>query len=163
MARPAGDDVDNVVPLRGSYRPYHAESRAHVRDMVDAVRSFEQLERCAAMLQSGPLAIAREIDGAEWPIVSFQVELPVIHQWLDRLGSVNVVTWPDTHWALRLGNARSAAVLGLHAVQRSMHRCPPGTGPLDGRLAADIRKLADALRRLRQLIAEQCPEALCAP
>jgi hypothetical protein len=163
MVRPVGDDVDNVVRLRRSYRPYHAEPHAHAQDMADAVRSFDRLERCAAMLQSGPLGIAREIDGIEWPIVSFQVELPVIHQWLNQLGSVNIVNWPDTHWALRLGNARSAAALSLHAVRRSLHSSPPGTGPLDGRLAAEIRKLADALRGLRQLIVEQCPEALCAP
>jgi hypothetical protein len=160
--RPVGDNVDNVVPLRRSYRPYHAESRVHAGDMADAARSFDRLERCAAMLQSGPLEIAREIDGVEWPIVSFQVQLPVIHQWLDQLGCVNVVNWPDPHWALRLGNARSPAVLSLRAVRQSLYRSPPGTGPLDGRLAADIRKLADALRGLRQLIVEQCPEALCA-
>jgi hypothetical protein len=163
MAQPAGDDVDNVVPLRRAHASYQAESRPHASKMADALRSFDRLEHCAATLQSGSLGIAGEIDGIEWPIVSFQVQLPVIHRWLDQLGCVNVADWPDTHWALRLDNTRSATVLSLNAVMRSLYRSPPGTGPLDGRLAADIRSLTVALRGLRQLIVEQFPEALCAP
>ena len=64
---------------------------------------------------------------------------------------------------LRLGNARSAAVLRLLAVTQSLYRSPPGTRSLDGRLAADIWKLADALRGLRLLIAQQYPEVLPTP
>lgn len=163
MEGPVGGGVGNVVPLRRRYLTQQAESRAHAWGMSDAVRSFDRLERCAVMLQSGPLGTAREIDGIEWPIVSFQVELPVVHRWLDQLGSINVVNWPDTHWVLRLSAARSAAVLSLNAVRQSLYNRPPGTGPLDGRLVADMRDLAEALCGLRQLIVEQCPEALRVP
>jgi hypothetical protein len=89
--------------------------------------------------------------------------LPVIQQWLDELKCINVTNGPDVHWVLRLGSARSEAVLHLLAVTRSLYRSPPGTRPLDGRLAADIRKLANALRGLRLLIAQQYPEVLPAP
>jgi hypothetical protein len=163
MARLVGDDVHNVVPLRRSYRLHHHESIAPIRDMADAVRSFERLEHCAAALQSGPFGIVGGLDGTERPIVCFQVQLPVIQQWLDKLGCINVTNWPDVHWVLRLGNARSTALLHLLAVTQSLYRSPPGTRPPDGRLAADIRKLADALRGLRQLIAQQYPEVLRAP
>lgn len=163
MARQAGDDVHNVVPLRRSYRLHHHESIASIPDMADAVRSFERLEHCAATLQSGPFGIVGGVDGIERPIVCFQVQLPVIQQWLDKLGCINVTNWPDVHWVLRLGNARSAAVLHLLAVTQSLYRSPPGTRSLDGRLAADIWKLADALRGLRLLIAQQYPEVLPTP
>lgn len=162
MVRLVGDDVYNVVPLRRGYRSHH-ESIVPVRDMADALRSFDRFEHCAAALQSGPLGIVGGVDGIEWPIVCFQVQLPVIQQWLDKLGCINVTNWPDVDWVLRLDNDRSAAVLHLLAVTQSLYRSPPGTGPLDGRLAADIQKLADALRGLRQLIAQQHPEALRAP
>lgn len=164
MGQRAGYDVSNVVPIERGHRHRRNQSRMPRRAMTDAVRSFDRLERCAdAMLQSGPLGIAGEIGGAERPVVSFQVQLPVVQQWLDQLGCINVVNWPDTSWVLTLGNARSAAVVRLDAVKKSLYRSPPGTGALDGRLAADIRKLADALRGLRQVILQQCPEALLAP
>jgi hypothetical protein len=163
MDGPAWGDVGNVVPLRRDYFPQDAESRAHAWSMSDAVRSFDRLERCAAALRSGPLGTAREIDGVGWPIVSFQVELPAVHHWLDQLESINVVNWPDPRWALKLGAARSDAVLRLRAVSQSLYDGPPGTGTLDGRLAADIQQLADALCGLRELIVAQCPEVLCVP
>lgn len=163
MGGPAGGDVRNVVPLRKGHFNQQAESRARAWGMPDAVRSFGRLGRCAVMLQSGPLGTARDVDGIEWPIVSFQIELPVVHRWLDQLGSVNVVNWPDTQWVLRLGAARSTAVLSLSAVRQSLYSRPPGTGPLDRRLAADVKQLADALCGLRELIIEQCPEALSVP
>ena len=59
---------------------------AQHRHMADAVRSFERLEHCAATLQSGPFGIVGGVDGIERPIVCFQVQLPVIQQWLDKLG-----------------------------------------------------------------------------
>src|SRR5215469_16930127 len=137
MDRPAWGDVGNVVPLHRDHSPRQAESRAHARDILDAVSSFYRLERCAAVLRSGPLGTAREIDGMGWPIVSFQVELPTVHHWLDQLGSISVVNWPDPRWALRLGAARTDAVLRLRAVSQSLYDRPPGTGTLDGRLVAD--------------------------
>jgi hypothetical protein len=163
MEGPAGRDIGNVVPLRKGHFNQQAESRAHARGMSDAVRSFDRLGRCAVMLQSGLLGTACEVDGIEWPIVSFQVELPVVHRWLDQLASVDIVNWPDTQWVLRLGAARSAAVLSLSAVRQSLYSRPPGTGPLDRRLAADIKQLADALGGLRELIIEQCPGVLSVP
>ena len=163
MARLDRHETDNVLPLRRSNRVRHGEVRAPVRDMTEAVRSFDRLERCAASLQSGPLGIADGIDGTEWPIVSFQVQLPVIQRWLDQLARINVASWPETHWVLRLSSARAVAALRLRVVTRSLYRTPPGTGPLDSQLAADIRELADALRRLRQVIIQQYPEALRAP
>ena len=163
MARLDRHETDNVVPLRRSHRVRHSEVRAPVRDMADAVRSFDRLERCAATLQSGPLGIADEIDATEWPIVSFQVQLPVIQRWLDQLARINVASWPDTPWVLRLSSARALAALRMRAVTQSLHRAPPGTGPLDSQLAADIRQLTESLRRLRQLITQQYPEALRAP
>jgi hypothetical protein len=131
--------------------------------MADAVRSFDQLERCAVTLQSSSFGATVGIDEIEWPIVSFQVQLPVIQERLDQLRHVNVATCPDTPWVLRLGDARATAVLRLRTVTQSLYRSPLGTGPLDGRLAVDIKKLAEALHRLRQVIAQQCPEVLRTP
>jgi hypothetical protein len=165
MEQRAGDDVsDVVVPIEWGRRSRRDQSRVPRRAMTDAIQSFDQLERCAdAMLKSGPLGLAGEICESQWPVVSFQVQLPTVQQWLDQLGCISVANWPDTAWVLSLGDARSAAVLRLDAVQKSLYRRPPGTGFLDGQLAADIRKLADTLHRLRQLIEQQCPEALRAP
>ena len=119
MRQPVRGEVGNVVRLPVGGRPYQAESRPQARAMTEAALSFERLERCAAVLQSGPLGARGELGGGEWPIVSFQVALPVIHQRLEQLGGVSVVSWPDAQWALRLGNARAAALLRLHAVRRS--------------------------------------------
>jgi hypothetical protein len=169
MEQRAGDgggdvvsDVSNVVSMEEwGRRSLHDQSPVPSRAMTDAMRSFDRLEQSAvAMLQSGPLGVAGEIRDSQWPVVSFQVELPAVQQWLDQLGCIGVANWPDTAWVLSLGDARSAAVLCLEAVKKSLYRRPPGTGSLDGRLAADVRKLADALHRLRQLIGQQCPEAL---
>jgi hypothetical protein len=160
MTRPVGDNDDNVVPLRRRSQPHIGSTTVPVHDLADAVRAFGLLERCAARLQSGPLGVAGEFDGTEWPIVSLQVQLPVTEQWLDRLGHINIANWPDTRWVIRLGGARAVAVSRLNAVTRCLYKSPPGTGPLEDRLASNIGKLADALNDLRKLIAHQYPEAL---
>jgi hypothetical protein len=163
MARLASYSADNVVPLRRGHRARPEEIRAPIRDMADAVRSFDGLECCAGLLQAGPLGMADEVAGTDRPIVSFQVQLPHVQRGLDQLAHINVATWPDTHWVLRLSSARTTAALRLRAVTRSLLRTPPGPSTLDGQLAADIRELAAALRRLRLLIIRQYPEALRAP
>jgi hypothetical protein len=161
MARLAEHEADNVVPLRRGHRVRHEQEPA--RDLADALRSFDRLERCAVALQSGPLGMAHDIDGIDWPIVTLQVELPSVQRWLDQLARINVATWPDTRWVLKLSSARAAATLSLDAVTQSLYRTPPGTGPLDGQLTANIQEFMDALHRLRQLIVEQYPESLRAP
>ena len=162
MTRPAGH-VGTVVHLRRS-RSYHG-GRIHKPelDIARAARSFDLVERCAQKLRPGRLAIAGKSEGFDRPIVIFQVELPVVEQWLDQLGSIDPAHWHDTRWVLRLSEARAAAALRLQAVTKSLHHCPPGTGTLDDRLAADIEKFADSLHRLRDLIAQQYPETLRAP
>jgi hypothetical protein len=131
--------------------------------MVYAARSFDLLERCATTLHSGPLGVAGEADVAKWPIVSLQVQLPVVQRWLNELGRINIAVWSDVRWVLRLEDAHADALLRLDAVAKSLCATPPGTGSLNGRLTDDIRKLAEALHELRWLIAQQCPEVLCAP
>lgn len=163
MTRSASYGGDNVIPLRRGHQARPEEIRAPVRDMADAVRSFDGLERCAGLLQAGPLGMTDDLEGADRPIVSFQVQLPLVQRGLDQLAHINVATWPDTHWVLGLNSARVRATLRLRAVTRSLLRTPPGPSALDGQLAADIRELADALRRLRLLIIQQYPEALRAP
>ena len=152
--RPVGDDVDNVVPRAEATGP-HPESRVHAWDMADAVPSFG-LERCAAMLQSGQLG-------------SFVKSM--VSSGRSSLFRSNCHFTMARPAGMRQRSQLAGHTLGAQAGQRSLSRCaqpacrqaepyrsPPGTGPLDGRLAADIRKLADALRGLRQLIVEQCPE-----
>jgi hypothetical protein len=161
MTRSSGDEAGKVIPLRRRYRSH--PSRALEHDMVDAARSFHVLEGCIATLHSGQLVVTPGIDTTEWPIVSFQVQLPVTRWWLNQLGRINITNWPDTRWALRLEDAHADAELYLDAVTKSLRATPPGTGPPNGRLAMDIRKLADALHELRQVIAQQCPEVLRSP
>ena len=132
MPPPADEDTDNVVSLHGSYRASYGRDRVPIRDMADAVRSFDQFERYAVSLQSGPLSLADEVDAVEWPIVSLQVQLPVIQRCLDHLGRFGIGTWPDTGWVLRLGDARATAVRRLQAVTQSLYNSPPGVGSLDG-------------------------------
>lgn len=163
MTRLGRYSTDNIVPLRRDHWASSEEIRAPVRDMADAVRSFDGLERCAELLQAGPLGMSDEMGGTDRPVVSFQVQLPDVQRGLDQLAHINVATWPDTRWVLRLNSARVTAVLRLRTVTRSLLRTPPSPGTLDGQLAADIRALADALRRLRLLIIQQYPEALRAP
>ena len=158
MAQSDRDNAENVVPLRRSHRTRRDEGRGPGRDIAGAVRSFDRLERCAAVLHSGSLGIADGFDGTKWSIVSFQVQLLVIQNWLDQLTHINVTTWSDTRWVLRLTSARAIAALRLSAVRRSLRRTPPGTGQLDSQLSADIRELAEALRRLRLLIIQQYAE-----
>ena len=155
--------MGDVVPLRRRLEPRGNQCFSPVPDIADAARSFDRLERCAVTLQSGPLGIVGELDGLEWPIVSFQVQLPVVEQRLDQLRHINVANCPNAPWVLRLGDARAAAALRLQAVTQSLYRSPPGTGPLDDRLATDIKRLAEALRGLCRLIAQQYPEVSRTP
>lgn len=151
--------MGDVVPLARRQRPSHEQCSPPVADMADAARSFGRLERCAVTLQSSPFGA----DEIEWPIVAFQVQLPAVQKGLDQLQRISVGTCPDTSWVVRLGDARASAAARLRSVTQSLYRSPPGTGPLDGRLAADIKELAEALHGLRQVIAQRCPDALRAP
>jgi len=155
--------MGDLVPLPRRQRPHDDQHSPPAPDIADAARSFDQFERCAVTLQSSPFGDAGDMDGIEWPIVSFQVQLPAIQQRLDQLRHINVATCPDTPWVLRLGDARATAALRLRTVTRTLYHSPPGTGPLDGQLAIDIERLAKALHRLRQIIAQQCPEVLRTP
>jgi hypothetical protein len=163
VTQPAKGDVGNVLPFRRSHRSHRGRVRTPDRDMADALRSFDLIEQCAVALRSRPLSIASEAGGAELPIVSFQAQLPIIQHWLDQLEEVNVANWPDTLWVLTLNEARSTAALRLRVVIQSLHSNPPGPGPLNSQLGADIREFADTLRKLRQLIVQQFPESLRAP
>ena len=163
MARLVSHIEGNVIHLRRGRVASAEEIHTLVGDMADAVRSFDALERCADLLQAGPFDVVDETDSTDRPIVSFQVQLPYIQRGLDQLAHINVATWPDTRWVLRLTSARSMAALRMRAVTRSMLRTPPGPSVLDEQLAADIRGLAGALRRLRLLIIQQYPEVLSAP
>lgn len=163
MTRPAMGGASNVVPFRRSRPSQPSQVRTRERDMADALRSFDLIERSAVALRSRPLSISSEADGAELPIVSFQAQLPIIQGWLDQLARINVANWPDTLWVLTLNEARNTAALRLRAVIRSLQRDPPGPGPLNGLLAADIRKFADSLHKLRELVAQQFPNSLCDP
>ena len=163
MTQPAMGDIGRVVPFRRSHRPRSDQIRAAERDMADALRSFDLMERYTVALSSCPLSIASEADGAELPIVSFQSQLSIIQDWLDQLARINVANWPDTLWVLKLNDARSAATIRLDTVIRSLRHDPPGPGPLNSQLATDIRKFAESLRRLRQLIIQQFPNSLRVP
>jgi hypothetical protein len=163
VTQPVMGDAGNVLPFRRTHRPHRDPGRTPEQDMADALQSFELIERCAVTLRSCPLSIASEANGAELPIVSFQAQLATVERWLDQLARINVANWPDTRWVLRLNDARSTAAFRLHTVMQSLHRDPPGPGPLNSQLAADIRKFADALGKLRQLITQQFPESLRAP
>jgi hypothetical protein len=162
MTRPAGH-VGTVVPLRRSSSSHRGRIHKPDLDIADAARSFDLVERCARKLQPAQLAVTDKSEGFDRPIVIFQVELPGVEQWLDQLERIDPADWQDTRWVLRLSEARAAAALRLHAVTKSLHRCPPGTRTLDERLAADIGRFADSLRRLRDLITQQYPETLRAP
>lgn len=163
MAQPAIGDVGKVLPFRRSPRSHRGQVRTPEQDMADALLSFDLIEQCAVALRSRPLSIASEAGGAELPIVSFQTQLPIIQHWLDQLERVNVANWPDTLWVLTLNEGRSTAALRLRAVIQRLHSNPPGPGPLNSQLGADIREFADALHKLRQLIVQQFPESLRAP
>ena len=163
MARLADYSADNVIPLRRGRQVGPEEIPSLVRDMEDAVRSFDGLERFADLLQAGPPGMTDDLNGADRPIISLQLQLPRVQRGLDQLAHINVATWPDTYWVLRLNGARVRAALRLRTVTRSLIGTPPSPSALDGQLAADIRELADALRRLRLLIIQQYPDALRAP
>lgn len=158
MERP-GHDIAEVIPIGRRRLVRNVQVPVPECDMDDAVRSFDRFERCAASLRSGRLRIA-DVDGTEWPIVAFQLQLPGIRRRLDRLAHINIATCPDTHWALRLTSARTAATARLGAVTQSLHRAPSPAGPLNYRLAADIKELIDALRQVRQLIVVEYPGGL---
>jgi hypothetical protein len=157
MTRPLGDDSSNVVPLRRGHR---RPAGASAPDLDSAMRAFDRLEQHADRLQAGPFAAAGE---SEWPIVSYQVQLPAVRRQLDKLGCFTIMNWPDTRWVLRLHAARTAAAECLDAVIRSLCRNPPGTGPLDDRLTRDVQRLTDALGTVRGLLAQQWPGRLRAP
>lgn len=158
MPKPADDGFDNVRPLPLADRAY-GEPPVTLEEIKDAVRSFDQLERCAAKLQRGPLGIAGQIDTTEQPIVSLQLQLPAIQQWLEMLEAFGVSNCSDAHWVIGLTDARTLAVARLRAVRQGLRNFLPGMGSLDIRLIADVRELADALYVLRQLILQQWPMA----
>jgi hypothetical protein len=160
MPQPADDGFNNVYPLPLANQSHH-ELPVALEEITDAVQSFGYLERCAAKLHPGPLRIAGQIGTMERPIVSLQLQLPAIQQSLDMLETFGVANCPDTRWVIRLADARTAAVVRLRAVRRSLRNFLPGMGSLDLQLVADIRELADALYVLRQLIVQQWPATLC--
>jgi hypothetical protein len=153
-----GSVGDNVTPLHRPRGPHSI--RGLSREMVSAARSFDALERRAAMLNSTPLGVAGETDAAEWPIVSFQIQLSVVQRCLDQLRNINIANWANMRWVLRLEDSHADAMLCLDAVTNTLCSNPPGTGSLDSRLTADIRNLMDVLHELRELIAQQCPEVI---
>jgi hypothetical protein len=153
MSRSAGDDFRNVVPL---HRRQHGPTAASASDLDNAIQAFDRLEQHAGRLQSGPRAAAGK---SEWPIVSYKVQLSTVQRKLDELSCFTILNWPDTRWVLRLHAARTTAAARLDAVARSLYRNPPGTGPLDDRLARDVQRLTDALGALRGLLDQSAPEA----
>ena len=152
MSRSAGDDFSNVVPLQ---RRQRGPRVASAPDLDNAIRAFDQLEQDAGRLQAGSRAVAGK---SEWPIVSYKVQLSAVQRQLDDLSRFTIVNWPDTRWVLRLHAARTTATARLDAVARSLYRNPPGTGPLDDRLARDVQRLTDALGAVRGLLAQRAPE-----
>jgi hypothetical protein len=163
VTEPPTGDVSNVLAFRQSRRPHPDLGRAPECDMAEALQSVELIEQCALALRSSPLSIASETEHTELPIVSLQAQLPVIQRWLDYLAQITVANSLDTRWALRLGDTRSTAATHLRIVMRSLHRDPPGPGPLSGQLAIDIQKFADVLRKLRQLLTQQSAASRRAP
>jgi len=157
VSQPAGGDA-SILDFRQRHGPRIGHGRTAEREMAEALRSAELIEQCAIALGSCPLSIADEADGGTLPIVSLQAQLPVIQSWLDRLTQPDAVRRPDLRRTLELSDARSAVALRLRAVMRSLHRDPPGPGPLGRQLALDIQRFADSLRRLRVLV-EQAPPA----
>ncbi len=154
MYQLTGDGPDNVVPLRPRRQQSREQAGTSAPDVAEAVRSFDQLERHALRLHSG---FPRASGAEDFPIVDYLVQLPVAERQLERLGHLSVLNCRDTGWVLRLAGARADAVARLRAVDKSMLRDPPGTGPLGERLAGDIRRLTDALREVRRLLVQQHP------
>jgi hypothetical protein len=146
---------NNVIPLHGGRRAPREAPAIH--DLVQATQAFSRFERCFDALQSEPVRFG---DGTELPAVSIQVELPRTRQWLSHLESIHVGNWPDAHWALELSIAVTNASTRLDAANESLSARPLGLGPAQGLLAADMKKLAEALRALRAVIAHRYPEAL---
>lgn len=149
MSRSAGDDFSNVVPL---HRGQRGPAIASVGDLGNAIRAFDQLEQHAGRLRAGSRGGAGKSD---WPIVSYKVQLSAVQRQLDELSRFTIVNWPDTRWVLMLHAARTTAAARLEAVTRSLYRNSPGTGPLDDRLARDVERLTDALRTVRELLAQR--------
>jgi len=161
MSRLTEDDPSNVVV---PFIPRHQRSRelnsASVPDLAEAVRCFELLERHALRLESG----VRSTWGDDYfPIVSYMVQLPLAERQLEELGQLTIMNCPDTGWVLQLGGARTEAVARLRAVDRSLLRDLPGIGSLGERPAEAVQRLTSALRRVRQLLAQQHPDAASAP
>jgi hypothetical protein len=151
MNGPVGDDFSNVVPLRLGRRGPTVTSAP---DLGNAIRAFDRLEQHADRLQAGSRSVASE---SERPIVSYKVQLSAVQRQLDDLSCFSIMNWPNTRWVLRLHAARAVATACLDAVDRSLYRNPPGTRPLDDRLAHDVQRLTDALGTVRGLLAQQAP------
>ena len=151
-----------VIPIGRRRRVGNDKVAASDNDIADTVSSFDRFEQCAVSVRSGRLRIVG-VDGPEWPIVAFQLQLPGIRRRLDQLAFINIATCPNTRWALRLTSARIAAMARLSAVMQSLYRTFPPTAPLDERMATDIKELTDALRRVRQLIVQERPDGGRAP
>lgn len=162
MARPTGGKTSNVVPLRRGHRerrgvatpPPPGQCVPPVPDVAEAIRSIDRLERHAVMLRSDPPGVPAETG---WPIVSYQVELPVVERRLADLRRTSARTWSGPRGVPSVSGACTAAAIRLRAVSRTLHRNPPGTGPLDNRLVGEIGQLTHALRGLRRLLAQQSP------
>ena len=155
MHQLTGDGSGNVIPLHGRHRSYWKQADTTMPNVEETVRSFDRLERHAVRLQSG---FPPTFGDGQFPIVDFLVQLPLTGRQLDELGRLSVFNCPDTGWVLRLGAARANAMARLRAVDRSLLRDPPGTGPLGERLTADIRRLTDALLAVRRLLAQKHPD-----
>ena len=122
MGRPRYDMAE-VIPI-GRGRVGDDQVAAVDSDIADTVSSFDRFEQCAVSVRSGRLRIVG-VDGPEWPIVAFQLQLPGIRRRLDQLACINIATCPNTRWALRLTSARTAAMARLSAVTQSLYRAFP--------------------------------------
>jgi hypothetical protein len=155
MSRLTGDDLGVVVPLRRRREPHWEQADATVPDVEEALRSFDLLERYALRLESG---FPRSSGPDDFPIVDYLVQLPVARRQLESLRRLSTLNCPDTGWVFRLAGARAEAAERVRAVDGSLLRDPPGTGPLGERLAGDIRRLAGALREVRRLLVQRNPD-----
>jgi len=121
--------------------------------LAAAARVFDALGRSVAETGSGPGGFASP---AELSTAELQAQLPAVERWLRELDRIGVTDWPDTRWALRLCDARVAAMRRLGALTTSLYAAPTGLGAMEGNgpagVAADAEDLADALRTLRDLI-----------
>jgi hypothetical protein len=148
---------DNVIPLRANGHAASGDLPLSLEELSEAVGA---IGRCLDEIAPEPVAgggFGRQATSRLY------LQITAVERWLRKLDDIEVVTWPDTRWALRFCNARMQAVSCIQALKSSRHpasgsREDPQRVFQEAGMFVDFDEVGRTLRGVRDLIVERYPK-----